>query len=768
MLIAHHDFETGSACDLRKAGVHKYAEHPSTRVWCMSWWFEGTQQMQRWWPGADDPYALLHHIAQGGIVGVHNAVFERTIWNNLIRVRYCPHWPELRIEQQDCTMARAASVGLPQSLDVISKVVGARAQKDMEGNAVMLKLSKPRKATMCTQCKGSLIEEIYGGHGTVLERSCSVCGGTGQELSWWDTPEIVSRTMQYCDQDVVTETEIGGLLPELSEAEKQVWALDQKINDRGIQLDVETIEHAIKVRDIARVGLDARMNELTEGAVTKCTEVSKLVTWLQAQGVDCESVAKAEQQEILVYAKQALPPEDEKRVREAIELRQDASKTSTAKYQAMLNVVCADGRARGLLAYHGAFSGRWAGRLIQPQNLYRIDPERDGDDILLAVQILLTHEAHAAHDMLYMLFGSAMGMLAKTLRTMIIAARGKQLHGVDLANIEGRVAACIAGEEWKLDAFRAYDEGRGPDLYRIAYARSFGIEPEAVTSFQRQIGKVEELSLQYQGSVGAFTQMGKNYGLKPEALVPVVQTASPEAFEFWSRQYPSSRDKKGLPQDQWAAIKTVVAGWRKQHPGIVGGWWELQDAAIEAVLAPGQFIAALDGRVAYLRHRSFLYVRLPSGRVLAYCNPHVVMQKEMWLEHPMTGMTVAVEGKTDAEIAADIEFGGFVLKSREKKSVRYEGFDSETRKWSTFALYGGMQFNHIVQGTARDVMVGGMLRAEAQGYPIVLTVHDEVLAETKLGFGSAKGLEEIMTAGEAWLPGCPLAAKGWSGTRYSK
>jgi DNA polymerase len=734
MLIAHHDFETGSACDLRKAGVHRYAEHPSTRVWCMSWWFEGTHQMQRWWPGAPDPEALLHHIAQGGIVGVHNAVFERTIWNKLIRVRYCPHWPELKIEQQDCTMARAASVGLPQSLEVISKVVGARAQKDMEGNAVMLKLSKPRKVE---------------------------ADGT---LTWWDAWEVVTRTMQYCDQDVVTETEIGGLLPDLSEAEKQVWALDQTINDRGIQLDVETIEHAIKVRDIARVGLDARMNELTGGAVTKCTEVSKLVAWVQAQGVDCESVAKAEQQEILLHADaEALP-----HVREAIELRQDASKTSTAKYQAMLNVVCADGRARGLLAYHGAFSGRWAGRLIQPQNLYRIDPERDGDDIQRAVEILLSFEAQGAHDMLYMLFGSPMAMLAKTLRTMIVAARGKQLHGVDLANIEGRIAAWIAGEEWKLEAFRAYDEGRGPDLYRIAYARSFGIEPHEVSGFQRQIGKVEELSLQYQGSVGAFTAMGKNYGLKPEALVPVVEAASPEAFELWSRQYPSSRDKRGLPQAEWAAIKTVVAGWRKQHPGIVGGWWELQDAAIEAVLAPGQFVAALEGRVAYMRHKSFLYVRLPSGRVLAYCNPHVVMQKETWLEHPDTGLTVATEGKTDAEIAADIEFGGFVLKFREKKAVRYEGFDSETRKWSTFALYGGMQFNHIVQGTARDIMVGGMMRAEARGYPIVLTVHDEVLAETKIDYGSAKELEAIMTAGETWLPGCPLAAKGWSGTRYSK
>lgn len=740
MLIAHHDFETGSACDLRKAGVHKYAEHPSTRVWCMSWWFEGTQQMQRWWPGADDPYALLHHIAQGGIVGVHNAVFERTIWNKLIRVRYCPHWPELRIEQQDCTMARAASVGLPQSLEVISKVVGAKAQKDMEGNAVMVKLSRPRKI------------EPDG------------------QIVWWDTPEIVARTMAYCDQDVLTETEIGTLLPELSEGEKVVWALDQRINDRGIKLDIDTIEHAIKVREIARAGLDARMNELTDGLVTKCTEVSKLVSWLQAQGVECESVAKAEQEEILIHAKRALAAQDEARVREAIGLRQDASKTSTAKYQAMLNVACVDGRARGLLAYHGAFSGRWAGRLIQPQNLYRIDPDRDGDDIQRAVELLLAHSAQDAHDMLYMLFGSPMGMLAKTLRTMIIAEPGNQLHGVDLANIEGRLQAWIAGEEWKLEAFRLYDAKLGPDLYCVAYGKAFNEDPADVKkqSGKRQIGKVMELALGYQGSVGSFVSMGKNYGLKPEALVPVIMGASPEAYEFWLRQYTAARDKKGLAGPEWAAIKTVVSGWRNQHRGIMGGWWELQDAAIEAVAAPGQFVAALEGRVAYMRHKSFLYARLPSGRVLAYCNPRVVTQRETWLEHPISGETLATDSLPEDEILSLTKDYGFELRTRERRAVHYEGFDGEKRKWSTFALYGGMQFNHIVQGTARDVMVGGMLRAEAQGYPIVLTVHDEVLAETKLGFGSAKGLEEIMTAGEAWLPGCPLAAKGWSGTRYSK
>ena len=734
LFVAHHDFETGSAVDLRKAGVHRYAEHPSTRVWCMSWWFDGTYQMNRWWPGAPDPIPLLEHIARGGTMGVHNAIFERTIWNKLVRVKYCPHWPELRIEQQDCTMARAASVSIPQSLEIVAKVVGAKAEKDMEGNALMMKMSRPRKINP---------------DGTML---------------WWDDPGNVSRVMAYCDQDVVTESEIGTLLPALSPDEFQVWALDQRINDRGIRLDIPTIHKAIAVRDIAKERLNLRMKELTGGAVGKCTEVAKLVTWVQAQGVVCESVAKGEQADILLHADADNLPQ----VREAIELRQDASKTSTAKFDAMLAVACADARARGLLAYHGANSGRWAGRLIQPQNLYRIDPERDGDSIAAVVEILLTHSAEAAYDMIYMLYGSVMVMLAKTLRTMIVAEDGNTLHGVDLANIEGRLQAWIAGEVWKLDAFRAFDAKLGPDLYCVAYGKAFGEDPALVKkqAAKRQIGKVMELALGYQGSVGSFISMGKNYGLKPAPLVPVIIEVAPQQFDTWRLRYANARDKRGLPEDQWAAVKTIVTGWRDQHPRTVQSWWDLQDAAVEAVMAPGQFVAVLEGKVAYLATKSFLYCRLPSGRVLAYCNPRVVIHKEEWLEFD-NGATIPLDELFDFEIAAHIA-GGAVRKERVRKRVDYEGYDGETRRWATFSLYGGMQFNHIVQGTARDVMVGGMMRAEQRGYPLVLTVHDEVLAETPDWFGSAEELEAIMTEGEVWLHGCPLAAKGWSGVRYGK
>lgn len=585
---------------------------------------------------------------------------------------------------------------------------------------------------------------------------------TTERYEWWDAPEVIDRIEQYCDQDVLTETEVDIRCPPLSPAERKVWELDQRINDRGVMLDRPLIEHSLHVRDIALARLDADMREVTGGVVEKCSEVAKLAAWITEQGILCESVAKAQQDDLLLAAK----VEEKPLVAKAIHLRQEASKTSTAKLQAMLDCLCADGRARGLLHYHGTNTGRWAGRLIQPQNLYRVDPERDGDTISRAIDVMLAHDGQAAHDMLLMLFGEPLGVMAKMLRSMIVAAPGHRLVGGDLSNIEGRVAAWITGEEWKLDAFRLYDAGRGPDLYRVAYARSFGIQPHETTGAQRQIGKVEELALAYQGSVGSFISMAAVYGLQPAKLVDPVRAAAADDYAYWIARYSGARDKHGLPPEQWAAIKVIVSGWRTAHPRLVQGWWDLQDAAVTAVSHPGEVVAVLDGKVAYMAARGFLWCRLPSGRVLAYCAPRVQAETEAWVEMP-DGTRHDEADFFPAEVIAMIASGGR-RKTRTRHRVDYDGYDGEKRKWGQFSLYGGKQFNHIVQGSARDVMVGAMLRAEDRGYPVVLTVHDELLTEPVEWWGSVAEMERILTGGEPWLTGCPLAAKGWEGARYGK
>jgi len=596
---------------------------------------------------------------------------------------------------------------------------------------------------------------------------------TSVEYVWWDDPLLVARLGDYCDQDVVTETELDGLAPPLSESERRVWILDQTINDRGVKLDRAAIEHAIKVRDHAKAMLDIEMAKVTGGAVKKCSQTKALVEWIRSLGVKCDSIAKDKQAGVMDEADEVLGDLDVASdapnvVRQAITLRADAGRTSTAKYTAMLHTMCRDDRARGLFQYHGASSGRWAGRLWQPHNLYRVDPERDGSDISLATDVLLRHDVEGAHDMLRMLFGSAMAPLAKTLRNMIIAEPGHTLKGCDLSNIEGRLAAWFGGEQWKLDAFGAYDAGLGADLYCVAYGRAFGEDPAEVKrqKAKRQIGKVMELALGYQGSVGSFISMGKNYGLNPGDLVPIIRTVSFERFAEWCNKYAKAPDKHGLPLDQWAAVKTIVQGWREQHAGIVQGWWDLQDAAIEATANPGQIVHTLNGHVAYVSARGFLWCRLPSGRVLSYCKPRVVLAIERWIDMP-DGSRVLHNQHLPEEWAALIAQGG-VEHMRERRRVDYDGYDGEKKRWGSFTLYGGMQFNHIVQGTARDVLVDGMFRAEAAGYPIVMHVHDEVLAESEAWHGSGDELAAIMSTNPAWLPGCPLAAAGWDGPRYAK
>lgn len=737
-LALHLDWETRSAVDLKTAGLHRYAADHSTGIWCLAWAFsDGDKGV--WKPDTYFPQRVLDHVLNDGKVVAHNAAFERAIWNKVLP-RYIGKRvfvPPMFIRQQDCTMARCAVLGIPARLEDAGHVLGIEQQKDKAGHANMLVLAKPRK----THPDG--------------------------RIEWADTPERLELQYSYCVQDVAAETEIDTKVPPLSVRERLVWELDQKINDRGIMLDVETIRAAGKVIATEKTRLDAALSEATGGAVTAVTQAVRLRNWISARGIPCAGLGKDNISAVLRAAREA----GDDAVLRALAIRKEGAKSSTAKLGAMLACVCADGRARGLLAYHGASTGRWAGRLIQPQNLYRTDPEEDGDDIRDVIGLLSGEisPANKAKAIQLLLGQSATVMIAKCLRSMFIAMPGTRFVGGDLSNIEGRVAAWITGEQWKVDAFRAYDEKRGPDLYRVAYARSFGVaDPATVTGQRRQVGKVTELSLQYQGSVGAWIKMAANYGVAPADVVEVVRIAVPE--EAWfsvAMTYPHANDKHGLPMNEWTAIKLIVKGWRDAHGRLVQGWWDLQDAAIEAVANQGAVVPVLDGKVRYVSARGFLWCSLPSGRVLAYFNPRVVTADTSYIEMP-DGARIKIDELFEYEEKAALEGGG-VLVRQSRRRVDYEGYEGEKKRWATMNLYGGMQFNHIVQGTARDIMVDGMLEADRRGYPLVLTVHDELLAECPKGFGSADELAEIMSTVPAWVVGdLPLAAKAWEDVRYAK
>lgn len=341
------DFETRSACDLKKSGSHVYAAHPSTSVLCLGYAF-GEHPPDIWTPSDSTPLDILEHVRSAGTVCGHNiGGFEIPIWNEVLAKRH--GWPILYPEQCVDTMARAYAMGLPGSLDGASAAMGITKQKDMKGHRVMMQLSQPRD---------------------ILE---------GGEVVWWDDKEKFQKLYEYCKQDVEVERELYRRLPALSDQEEALWRLDHKINARGIQIDTQRARAALQIVELEKERLDKEIREVTSGAVATCTAAGQLTDWLRWNGVETEGVAKSDV--ISLLSRQDLPS----KCRAALLLRQEAAKSSTAKLSAMLLSASSDGRVRGTLQYHGAATGRWAGRKLQVQNFPRPQLEQGAIDSVFKI-----------------------------------------------------------------------------------------------------------------------------------------------------------------------------------------------------------------------------------------------------------------------------------------------------------------------------------------------------------------------------------------------
>lgn len=338
MTTLHIDFETRSTVDLKTAGAHAYAEDASTDVWCMAYCFDdGPVHIHI--PQMGHPEGLLPHtdftdyVRDGGIVVAHNAAFELAIWNRLMVPRY--GWPKLDPRQVRCTMAMAMAMSLPASLENAAAAVGLDIGKDMDGRKLMLQMARPR----ATMNDGTLV--------------------------WWDDEARRERLYAYCRQDVQVERQLEKRLLALVPDEQALWALDMEINDRGIQVDLPTIDKMLRAVEREKARLDRNMAKVTGGRVTACTQVGELEAWISEQGVEVDGLAKADVTALL--DRPTLPPA----VRAALRLRREGARSSVAKLKAMRQGVCADGRARGILQYHAASTGRWGGRRLQPQNFPR-------------------------------------------------------------------------------------------------------------------------------------------------------------------------------------------------------------------------------------------------------------------------------------------------------------------------------------------------------------------------------------------------------------
>lgn len=685
MRTLYLDLETYSETPITR-GTHVYAAN--AEILLAAWaWDDAPVQVDDWTIAAQR-LSLRDALSDPEVeVVIHNSHFDRTVIRHVLGI-------DIPTERIHDTMVQAMAHSLPGSLGMLCEVLGLPADKakDKDGKKLINLFCKPLPANR-----------------KLRRATCET-----HPAEW-------ERFKAYAASDIEAMREVKKRMPTLNftPAERELWQLDQRINDRGVAIDLKLVYSAIEAIDRAKRELAGRTLELTDGSVSSATlnEVFRLHLF-EAFGIDLPDLQMA-------TLEKALAADDmNPAMRELLLIRLQASSTSTAKYRVLRNGTSLDGRLRGLLQFCGAIrTGRWAGRLFQPQNLPR--PTLKQKAIDAGIEALRAGCAHLTTD-------NVMELVSSAIRSCIVSPPGKKLVVADLSNIEGRVQSWLANEEWKLQAFRDFDAKEGPDLYKLAYAKSFGIKPEAVTDDQRQVGKVLELSMGYEGGVGAFATFAGAYGINLDNLAEKVLLDAPEAlvakaddFLLWFKK--EKRSRYGLSDDAFVACDVFKRMWRDAHPNIAGYWRKLKDVAARAIANRGNTINELGLRVRATK--SWLVVGMPSGRSLCYPSPKI----------------------------------------DEDGALSYMGIDQYTRKWTRIHTHGGKLFENLCQAVARDIMAANMPAIEAAGYQIVLTVHDEIIAEApdKPQY-NAKHLASLLAANPEWAPDIPLAAAGFDTYRYRK
>ena len=721
--IVHRDYETRSEPDLKKVGAHAYAEHPSTEILCAVWIIEyGRDAFATpilWRRGQPFPGAVASLIENRATVAGHNAAFEHAI--DTYHAGPKLGWPVPKLEQLDCTMARAAVQAIPLDLDRACRALGLPFQKDKEGHRLMLQMCKPRKprkgepATMdcrvCSGvgCAGRRPEDAYEGP------SCDACDGTGEQpaVYWHFDEDKLARLIEYCVADVRAEIGLDHALRPLQDQERPVWLLDQVMNNRGVEIDTEfvTTAKAFVARAVERANI--RMAQVTGGAVTAVTQVDRLKNFAKSHGVEFKLVEKTrrngEEYEAEAADKEALQdllagplPEP---VKHAFELRLEAGKSSLKKLDKFVTQA-PNGRARGNLQYHAAGPGRWAGRGIQLQN-----SERRGVDEPGGWDQAYRDLCELDDETVEMVGGSVFDVVSRMMRGAVIAKKGHKLYFADFANVEARGGVWSAGQHDMVALFAS-----GGLIYEEMASSIFGISVEEVLHLHKTKQNI------IPRFVGKETVLGCGFGMGPPA-------------------FQRNCKKKGrilLPIE--TCIKGV-GGWRERNPRVVTYWDELEDAAKHAIEAPEKVFSA--GPFSYRVKGKWLQCRLPSGRIIWYRRPRL-----KWVEKEIT-------------------YDGEKIIRRDLK-IHYWGVNGVTKQWEEETTWGGKLLENCDQGMCSDFLRGALLRLEAAEYWPILSVHDEPISEVPEGFGSVAEYVKIVSEVPQWAPGFPLKAEGGSGTRYAK
>ena len=546
--VLHLDFETYSEVDLGKAGVHVYAAHPSFAVTVIAWAFNDGPVQSVVWPATTKlPVAVEAQILAGGVIGAHNSAFERAVLNGYYKGSPMPP------EQFDCTMQRALNWGLPGGLGDAGNALKLRLVKNADDRKLMLMMGKPRKPTKKEP----------------------------NPLPWHmcDAAKLAALAA-YCEQDVVAERALSKVLPPLTARERQISILDAKSNDMGVRIDRTGVSLLMMAAEQAQDALHDEAGKLINGGLPFKigTQTPKLKAWLESKGLPLPDLKK-ETVSIALFNGVADPD-----VKRALQLRQLAAKSSLAKLKVMLATSGLDGRARGLLQYYGAGrTGRWAGRLIQVQNLPRPAPGTNPDGVHSILGSIT-----GTVQLPGMFYPRPLSTISSCLRSCIVPDNFKMLLSLDLAQIEARVLAWLAGQADVLQAFRDKQ-----DVYVIEAAKQ--------GSSDRQFGKVLVLSCGF----GAG----------------------------WVKVQSMAAAQYGVTLNDQQAIDAVYQ-WRVNNSMIRQYWWDLLVAAMEVCGFPMQSRAPASqrlcrlpggvisvGQIAMKKVGNCLVVKKPSGDKLYYHNP---------------------------------------------------------------------------------------------------------------------------------------------------
>jgi len=731
--VLHLDIETRSRADLKAKGLYNYAQHKSTQLMCAQFAFDD-EPVQLWVPvleielcasvfihfrlkrpntvvhfGKRPPTRMKMHIVMGGEVRAHNAAFERNVLNGPAGEEV--EFPKLMIAQMVCTMAKAAAHGLPHALEHLAKALDTH-KKDEAGASSMRYLCKPRSSG---KLKGTFAMPD-------------------------EEPLKYAEMYSYGIDDVEAERAADRVVPDLSPNEQLVYQLDQRMNDRGWAVDLEANGDLMFVRDQYKAELKALCRKWTG---VSPSQTGALADWVRKHGyatlenLQVETVNKA--------VKDPVCPDEVKRV---LRLFSTYNMKAVAKYDAIGRAVCDDGRLHGMFYYHGANTGRWSSKIVQLQNLYRPKIEDAGTAIRLCRR---RDEALKAMRWLYDGL-DPMKVLGSCVRGVLVSAPGRDLLFPDYAGIESRVNAWLWNEEWKLRAFEAYDAGTGPDLYKVAYSRAFGIPIDQVTKAQRQVGKVMELALGYEGGVAAFVKMVSTYGIDLQELTEAAWPTLPEAEKAaairWLEESKRRKQTYDLTDEQFIACDVLKRLWRDSNPRIKAGWAQLKEVSLEAVKNPGRVYKAAGGKLMFKvvteNGHQWLVMRLPGGRRLWYYKPFVktIVKKRKWPDGRVTEET--------------------------EQQLRFYGTDTYTRKWGITSTYGGKLDENAVQAISRDLLVAAKFKLERAGYDLIGSVHDEPIMEIDEGWGSLDEASALMCETPSWAVGLPIAVEGHRAKRYRK